>query len=145
MKAIANVAGLLLGLIFAVTSLNYFFHFFEMPAPPDGSPAALFMGALVPTGYFTFIKVLEFTGAILVAIPATRRLGLMALGPIVVNILCFHVFLEKGAGLFPLPLLVAALSLFLLWAERAAFSQLLPRHDRTTQGNLSQRQRAQPA
>ena len=29
----------------------------------------------------------------------------MTLGPIVVNILCFHIFLAKGAGLFPLPLL----------------------------------------
>ena len=145
MKAIANVAGVVLGVIFAITSLNYFFHFFEMPAPPEGSPAALFMGALIPTGYFTFIKVLELTGAVLVAIPATRRLGLMALGPIVVNILCFHVFFEKGAGLFPLPLLVAVLSLFLLWTERAAFAHLLPRHDHTPQGDLSQRQHAQPA
>ena len=39
---------------------------------------------------------------------------------------CFHIFLAKGAGLVGLPLLVAALSMFLLWTERAAFSRLLP-------------------
>jgi len=39
---------------------------------------------------------------------------LLALGPIVVNILCFHMFLAKGAGLFPLPLVVASLPLFLV-------------------------------
>jgi len=70
--------------------------------------------------------VLEITGGILVAVPRTRSLGLLTLGPIVVNILCFHIFLAKGAGLVGLPLLVAALPLFLLWTERAAFSRLLP-------------------
>ena len=33
------------------------------------------MAAFGPTGYMTFIKVLELLGGILVAIPRTRRLG----------------------------------------------------------------------
>jgi hypothetical protein len=127
MKHIANIAGVLLGIVFNVVALNFFFHFFSMPAPPEGSPPAMFLGAMIPTGYFAFVKVLEIIGGILVAVPRTRPLGLLALGPIVVNILCFHIFLTKGARLFPLPLLVASLSLFLLWTERAAFSGLLPR------------------
>ena len=126
MKLIANIAGVLLGLIFYVVALNFFFHFFEMPAPPADSPPAMFLGAMIPTGYFAFVKVLEIVGGILVAIPRTRPVGLLTLGPIVVNILCFHIFLAKGAGLVGLPLLVASLSLFLLWANRAAFSCLLP-------------------
>ena len=126
MKLIANIAGALLGLIFNVVALNFFFRFFEMPAPPADSPPAMFLGAMIPTGYFAFVKVLEITGGILVAIPRTRSLGLLTLGPIVVNILCFHIFLAKGAGLVGLPLLVASLSLFLLWANRVAFSCLLP-------------------
>ena len=126
MKIAPNIAGILLGLIFNVVAWNFFLHFFEMPAPPADSPPAMFLGAMIPTGYFTFVKVLEIIGGILDAIPRTRSLGLLALGPIVVNILCFHIFLAKGAGLFPLPLLVASLSLFLLWTERAAFSRLLP-------------------
>lgn len=126
MKAIANIAGALLGLIFNVIALNFFFHWFEMPAPPAGSPPALFLGAMIPTGYFTFVKTLEISGGILVAAPPTRPLGLLILGPVVVNILCFHVFLAKGSGLFPLPMLVGGLALFLLWRERAAFSRILP-------------------
>ena len=126
MKPIANIAGVLLGLVFNVVALNFFFHFFEMPAPPADSPPAMFLGAMIPTGYFAFVKVLEIIGGILVAIPRTRPLGLLTLGPIVVNILCFHIFLAKGAGLFPLPLLVASLSVLLLWVNRAAFSHLLP-------------------
>jgi putative oxidoreductase len=127
MNILSNIAGVLLGLVFNVVALNFFFHFFEMPAPPAGSPPAMFLGAMIPTGYFAFVKVLEIMGGALVAIPRTRAIGLLALGPIIVNILCFHIFLLKGAGLFPLPLLVASLSLFLLWTERAAFSHLLPR------------------
>ncbi len=126
MKPTANLSGILLGLIFNIVALNFFFHFFSMPQPPAGSPPAMFLGAMIPTGYFAFVKVLEITGGILVAIPRTRPLGLLVLGPIVVNILCFHSFLAKGAGIFPLPLLVATFSLFLLWTERAAFSGLLP-------------------
>ena len=126
MKILSNIAGVLLGLIFNVVALNFFFHFFEMPAPPADSPPAMFLGAMIPTGYFAFVKVLEITGGILVAIPHTRPVGLLTLGPIVVNILCFHIFLANGAGLVGLPLLVASLSLFLLWANRAAFSRLLP-------------------
>ena len=38
MKLISTIAGVLLGLIFNVVALNYFFHFFQMPAPPAGSP-----------------------------------------------------------------------------------------------------------
>ncbi len=126
MKLISNIAGVLLGLIFNVVALNYFFHFFQMPAPPAGSPAAMFLGAMIPTGYFAFVKVLEIIGGILVAIPRTRLLGLLMVGPIIVNFLCFHIFVTKGAGLFGLPLLVALLSLFLLWLNRATFSFLLP-------------------
>ena len=126
MEIASNIAGVLLGLIFNVVAWNFFLRFFSIPAPPEGSPPALFLGAMIPTGYFAFVKVLEIIGGILVAIPRTRPLGLLTLGPIVVNILCFHTFLTKGAGLVGLPLLVAALALFLLWTERAVYSRLLP-------------------
>jgi hypothetical protein len=51
------------------------------------------------------VKAREIMGGLIVALPRTRPLGLLTLGPIVMNILCFHIFLAKGAGLFPLPLL----------------------------------------
>ncbi len=125
MKVVANLAGILLGLIFNVVAWNFFLHFFSMSEPPAGSPPAMFLGAMIPTGYFAFVKVLEITGGILVASPRTRPLGLLALGPILVNILCFHTFLTKGGGLVGLPLIVASLALFLLWTERGAFGRLL--------------------
>ena len=57
------------------------------------------MIAFAPTGYLTFVKVLEVVGGILVALPRTRNFGLLILGPIIVNILAFHVFVMKGEGL----------------------------------------------
>jgi putative oxidoreductase len=71
MKLIPNIAGVLLGLVFNVVALNFFFRFFEMPTLPANSPPAMFLGAMIPTGYFAFVKVLEITGGILVAIPLT--------------------------------------------------------------------------
>lgn len=96
------------------------------PGPPEGSPPALFFAALYPTGYLAFVKVLEVVGGILVAIPKTRNFGLLVLGPIIINILAFHVFLTKGAGLAdPVVLLISILPLFLLWTSRNSFKGLL--------------------
>ena len=72
------------------------------------------------------MKVLELLGGILVAIPRTRNFGLLVLGPIIVNILAFHVFITRGEGLAnPLLLLIVALALYLLWVGRQAFARLL--------------------
>ncbi len=126
MKLITTLAGLLLGFVFNFVALNFFFNFVAMPPPPEGSPPAMFLGAMLSSGYFTFLKIFEISGGIFVAFHRTRPLGLLILGPIIVNILCFHVFLTKGAGLIGLPLLVAVLALFLLWTERESFSRLFP-------------------
>lgn len=127
MKHAPTIAAGLLGLIFVVFGLNFFLKFIPMPpGPPEGSPPALFMAALFPTGYLAFVKVLEILGGVLVAIPKTRNIGLLVLGPIIVNILAFHVFLTGGAGLAdPVVILITALPLFLLWTARKSFATLL--------------------
>ncbi|MEM7014474.1 MAG: hypothetical protein AAF585_23685 [Verrucomicrobiota bacterium] len=126
MKIATIIAGGLLGLVFIVFGLNYFLNFIPMPeGPPEGSPPALFMAALVPTGYLAFVKVLEIVGGLLTAIPKTRNFGLLVLGPIVVNILAFNLFLTNGAGLTQPPvILVAVLSAFLLFAGLKSFAKL---------------------
>ena len=112
-----------------VFGLNYFLNFLPMPpGPPEGSPPALFMAAMFPTGYLAFVKVLENIGGVLVAVPKTRNFGLLMLVPIVINILAFQVFLAKGAGLLDPPVIVITiLPLCLLWHERNAFASLLGR------------------
>jgi hypothetical protein len=124
MKLATNIAGGLLGLLFIAFSLMVLLNLVHAPPMPAGTPAAMFMGALGPTGYFTFVKLCELIGGILVAVPRTRNYGLLILGPIVVNILAFHVLIMKGAGLAGPPILVAVLAAFLLWAERKSFLKL---------------------
>lgn len=128
MKHAPALAGALLGLLFLVFGLDFFFHFLPpQPAPPEGSAPALFMGALYPTGYLGFVKVLEILGGLLVAIPLTRAAGLLILGPIIVNILAFQIFLLKGAVLFNPPVVpvICVLALYLVWVHRAGFCALV--------------------
>ena len=126
MKYLPTIAGVLLGLLFVASGIVVLFKLVPMPPPPEGTPARHFMTAFAPTGYLTFVKALEVIGGILVAIPKTRNLGLLVLGPIIVNILAFHAFVMNGAGLFDPPILIlSALALYLLWVGRKAFAGLL--------------------
>lgn len=127
MKHIPNIVGGLLGLMFIAFSLMVLMHLGPTPpAPPEGSPPALFMGAMMPTGYMTFVKVMELVGGLLVAIPKTRNFGLLVLGPIIVNILAFHVFIMNSAMIFdPVLITVCVFAAYLLWDGRKAFAGLL--------------------
>ena len=127
MKLATNIIGGLLGLAFIAFSLLFFFGPVP-PLPPEDSLPGKFFAAFGPTHYIAFVKVLELLGGALVAIPKTRNLGLLILGPIIVNILCFHGFVMKGVGLFsPVLIIISAAALFLLWSERRAFAGLVKR------------------
>jgi putative oxidoreductase len=128
MKHIATVAGILLGLIYLVFGLNFFFQFIAIPQPAEGSPFANFMGAMYGTGFLKFVKILEILGGVVVMIPALRNVGLLILGPIIVNIVCAHFYLLNGANLFSPPVLGSCvLGAFLLFVERKAWLGLLNR------------------
>src|SRR5712672_1848040 len=100
------IAGVILGLLFVMASVMFFLKLGPQPKFPEGSPPALFMGAFGPTGYMHFVKVFELLGGIFVAIPRTRNLGLLLLGPVIVNIIAFHIFITGGQGLLDPMLLV---------------------------------------
>ncbi len=112
MKTASTIARLLLGLIFVVFGLNFWLGFLEVPPPPEGSQAAAFMGAMYVSGYLTVVKVLEVTGGILLLSGRLSNLALAVLGPIVVNIALFHVFLAGGG--YALPALMGVLALVAL-------------------------------
>jgi hypothetical protein len=125
-KHLPTLAGVLLGLLFLMSSVVVLFKLVPMPTLPEGSPQAMFMAAFVPTGYLTFVKVCELIGAILVMVPKTRNGGLLLLGPILVNILAYHVFVMRGEGLAnPILIAIVLLETYLLWVGRKAFVGLL--------------------
>lgn len=128
MKHAPTIAGILLGLLFIMAAVTMLFNLVpadKMPPPPT-KEAEMFMGALGPTGYLTFVKVCELIGGILVAIPRTRNFGLLVLGPIILNILAYHMFVVDGAELFsPMLIAIVVLALYLLWVGRKNFAGLL--------------------
>lgn len=126
-KVLPNIAAALLGFLFVMAGAVVLLNLVKPPPIPEGTPMAMFNGAFMATGYMTFIKVLEILGGVLVVVPRWRNLGLLILGPIVVNILAFTIFVAKGQGLLGAPLVVALLSLYLLWTERRAFGGLIAR------------------
>jgi len=127
MKYVPCIVGGLLGLMFIAFSLMFFMKVGPQDPPPAGTPMGSFMAAMMPTGYMTFVKVLELTGGILVAVPKLRNFGLLVLGPIILNILAFHVFIAKGAMLWSPPIvpIICVMALYLLWDGRKAFGGLV--------------------
>jgi putative oxidoreductase len=125
-KYLPTIAGILLGLCFVASSIPVLFHLMPIPQMPEGTPIAHFMAAFAPTGYMTFVKVCELTGGILVAIPRTRNLGLVVLGPIIVNIIVFHVCVTSPKDLANWMLdAIIVLALYLLWVARKQFAGLI--------------------
>jgi len=53
-------------------------------------------------------------------------IGLLVLGPILVNILAFHLFIMKGEGLGnPVLLAIVGIAWYLVWADRLKWSSLI--------------------
>ena len=120
--ALAVAARLFLGLVFTVFGLNFFLHFLPTPAMPPAAGA--FVGALLASGYlFPVVKTVEVTAGLMLLSGRFVPLALTLLAPIVVNILGFHLFVERGGLGVPLAVLVAGL--YLAFANRDAFAPLL--------------------
>jgi len=122
MKIATIIARSLLGLIFVVFGSNMFLHFIPMPPPPEG-PAREFMTALFLSHYLYVVGALQVVGGVLLLTGRWTPLGLVLVGPVIANILCFHVLMAP-AGL-PMAIVVSLLALFLLWRYREHFAGLV--------------------
>lgn len=126
MKYLPTIAGTLLGLCFLAASIPVLFNLVPFPKLPEGTPAAHFMAAFVPTGYVKFVKMFEFIGGLLALIPRLRNIALLLLGPVIVNIIAFHTLIEDPKHLInPIFVIIFVCALFLLWDARRKFSALL--------------------
>jgi uncharacterized membrane protein YphA (DoxX/SURF4 family) len=118
MKYVVIIVRVLLGLMFAVFGSNAFLHF--IPMPPMEDPAGAFIGALVSSGYIYVIALLQVVGGLLLLIGGRFvPLGLTLLGPVIVNIMLYHIFLDTSG--LPMACAISILALFLLWVYRFKF------------------------
>lgn len=127
MKHLPNIAGALLGLAFLAFGINHFQPFLTMPSGGEAGPhTGSFFGSISKSGYLDFIKICEIMGGLLVAIPKTRNLGLLVLGPIVINIIAINVMIKGHGAVFAPPVIViSVLSAYLLWVGRKKFLGLM--------------------
>ena len=121
MKIATIIARLLLGLVFVVFGSNAFLQF--MPVPPMTGPKADFIGSMAATGYLQFVAALQVIGGALLLIGWFVPLGLTLLGPIVVNIIIYHLCMDMSG--MAVAVVVAALHAFLVWRYWAAFAGVL--------------------
>jgi putative oxidoreductase len=118
MKIAALVARILLGLTFVVCGGNGLHPFLPQPPLPEGL-ARQFVVAISQSHYALVPFAVQFIGGILLLINRYVPLALTILGPVIVNILCFHIFLLP-TGL-PLAGVVALLWFVLFYYYRRSF------------------------
>ncbi len=114
MKIAALVARILLGLVFVIFGLNGIHPFMPM-GPMPGGAAGQFVGALIQSHYTLIVAFLQVIGGALLLANRYVTLGLVILGPVIVNIFLFHALMEpKG-----LPLAVIVVLLWFILAYHA--------------------------
>jgi uncharacterized membrane protein YphA (DoxX/SURF4 family) len=122
MKITATIARIIIGCVFVFFGLNIFFQFLHMPPPPSG-PAGDFTRALFVSHFLYVVAALQVIGGLLCLSGRFVPLGLVLLGPVIVNILLFHILLNP-AGL-AMAIVVSVLALIVLWYHRASFAGLV--------------------
>jgi putative oxidoreductase len=97
MKIVVLIVRLLLGLMFLVFGLNAFLLFLKGPMP--GGLAGPFLQALFQSHYVLAVGAVQAVGGALLLINRYVPLALTILGPVIVNILLFHLLLNhQGIG-----------------------------------------------
>ncbi len=132
MKTMTLIARLLLGLMFVVFGLNGFLHFLPMPPPPAGL-AMQYLSALGASHYMVPVFLLQLIGGVLLLANRFVPIALVLLGPVIVNILLYHILMDP-AGIPP------GLIAFTLWmivfnSVRSAFAGIVAMNTATPDGN----------
>lgn len=118
MKIAVLIARSLLGLVFVFFGSNAFLNFIHAPLP--SGVAGQFFGALFQSHYVIAIGAVQVAGGFLLLINRYVPLGLTLLGPILVNILLYHLLMDPMG--MPLAIVVALIWFFLFYNYRKYFS-----------------------
>jgi len=121
MKIATIIVRVLLGLVFFVFGLNGFLEFIPVKQWPTGL-AGQFVTVLMQSHYGLFVSGVQLIGGALLLIGLYIPLALAILGPVIVNILLYHLLLDHFGG--SMAIVVALLWIFLFWRYRQYFSCL---------------------
>ena len=121
MKIVALIIRILLGLVFFVFGLNGFLGFIPVPPLPPG-PAGQFLSALFASHYVLLVSAVQVVGGALLLVNRYVPLALALLGPVIVNILAYHLLMNRQ-GLV-MAILVAIFWCILAYRHRQYFSGL---------------------
>ena len=119
MKIGSTIARYLIALVFIVFGLNGFLHFLPMK-PPSSDLAMQFFTVMSASHYLAVVFALQLIAGVLFLFPRTVPLALIIAGPLIVNILLFHVLMDPG-GIAP-GLVVTTLWFVIYRQFRVAFS-----------------------
>lgn len=96
MRIVVIICRILLGALFVFSGLNIFFNFVKPQQMPTGLPGE-FMHAMFTSHYFWVVGACQLLGGLLLLIGRYVTLGLIFLGPVLVNILAYHISMDlKG-------------------------------------------------
>jgi hypothetical protein len=121
MKIVAMIARYLLGLMFLVFGSNMFLNFIPMGPLPAGV-AGQFTAALFAAHYFYVVGAVMAVSGVLLLVNRFVGLGLTLLGPVLFNILMYHLLMDPrgiGMGVF-----ATLLWLLVVWEHRIVFARL---------------------
>src|SRR6185436_18707054 len=99
--------------------LNGFLNFINMGPMPSGL-AGQFIVALALSHYFWVVAALQVVGGALLLVNRFVPLALVLLGPVIVNIILYHVFLNPSGAV--LAIVVAVLWGIVFYSYRQYFS-----------------------
>lgn len=124
MKKATIIARILLGAMFTLFSLMYFFNL--MPAKEMHGPSATFMTGLFSSGYMmNLVKAIELVCGIALITGQFVALTTVVIFPITLNIFLFHAFLDPATVVISIVLL--ALNLFIAYTNKEKYQLMLAR------------------
>ena len=127
MKIATIISRFILGLGFVVFGANILHPFLPQPPMAEASLPGQFLIVMGPTHWMTLVGLVQLFGGAFVLLGRTAPIGLTLLGPVLFNILAFHVLLMGGAGIAP-GLVFSVLELFLLYSYRSYFAPIFTIH-----------------
>lgn len=108
MRIVVIIARILLGAMFVFAGLNGFFMFAKPPQMPTGLPGE-FMDVFFKSHWIWLVAACQVIGGALLLLGRYVTLGVVVLGPVLVNILAYHITMD-------LPGIVPGAVCTILWA-----------------------------